>query len=1185
MKLSTKLTAAMIAVALFTAATTGLLIYREVTTAALPRALDRLDMHTRLIGAELAAKIGGVRADASTQGRVLDALASATIAGGIHPVDGTTAALWRERLASRFIAELNTKSIYSQYRLIGVSDGGREIVRVDRRGPGGAIRVTPDASLQRKGDRDYFKAAIALPPGGVYVSPIDLNQEDGAIETPHVPTLRAASPIFAPDGTLFGILIINVDMRSAFAAARSAALPGAQVYIANDNGDYLVHPDPSLEFGFEFGNSKRIQDDFPEYVQFQSTNRSEPQILRDRSGGYLGLGWETIRLAGASPITVIETMPYTRLFAAGAATRNATLVGGLVAVLGALVLAVILARSLTKPLVQMTQAVTVFPRNESIVVPITAKDEIGVLARAFTRMAHDVRENATALKRTADERRLADEKFRLAVEASPSGLVMINVSGAIVLVNAETERLFGYERNELIGQSVDILVPTRLQGQHDKHRSEFAIHPETRRMGAGRDLYGLRKDGTEFPVEIGLNPIHTEGGILILSVIVDISERKRAEAALQQYAEREQLFIAAVESSNDAIVTKSLDGTITSWNPGAERLFGYTAQDAIGSNINIIVPDDRRTEIRNILARIGRGEKIDHHETVRVAKDGRRIDMSLSVSPVRSPSGVIVGASKIARDITASKQAQAALLDSERTARGIIDTAMDAFIQMDESGNIVDWNSRAETIFGWSRGEAVGKGLADLIVPERYRASHKEGLRRFLHSGESSILGKRLEIEALRRDGKEMKVELSVTALRRQSGHVFNAFIEDLTEKIAADEQLRQSQKMEAVGQLTGGIAHDFNNMLTVITGTIEILADAVADRPQLAAIAKLISEAADRGAELTGHLLAFARRQPLQPRETNINALMAEAAKLLRPTLGEHVDIELKMAEDVWPALVDPTQLTTALLNLSVNARDAMPEGGKLILETENIVLDESYAKAIGDIQPGNYVLIAVSDTGTGIPEGIRDKIFEPFFSTKEVGKGTGLGLSMVYGFVKQSGGHIKIYSEQGHGTTIRIYLPRAVVNSEQLAEVTPQSLIERGNETILLVEDDAMVRTSAITQLESLGYQTISAANAADALTIVDKGTPFDLLFTDVIMPGAMNGRQLAEETAKRRPEVKVLFTSGYTEDAIIHHGRLDPGVLLLAKPYRKAELARMLRLALGATLQSQPSGTDHRQRATRG
>jgi signal transduction histidine kinase/CheY-like chemotaxis protein len=459
---------------------------------------------------------------------------------------------------------------------------------------------------------------------------------------------------------------------------------------------------------------------------------------------------------------------------------------------------------------------------------------------------------------------------------------------------------------------------------------------------------------------------------------------------------------------------------------------------------------------------------------------------------------------------------------------------------------------------------ALGRNLSELIIPEIHRAAHKSGLEHFLRSGESQILGRRVEIEARRRDGKEIKVELSVTALRRRNGFLFNGFIRDLTDKIAAEDRIRQAEKMEAIGQLTGGIAHDFNNILTVITGTIEILAEALEKEPELAAITKMIDEAAARGADLTQHLLAFARRQPLQPREIDVNMLIVDTAKLLRPTLGEQIEIESIFDDEICAATVDPNQLATAILNLSLNARDAMPNGGKLILETGSAVLDENYASTHGDVRPGHYTLIAVSDTGTGIPAAILDKVFDPFFTSKGPGKGTGLGLSMVYGFVKQSAGHITIYSEEGHGTTIKMYLPPGT-GALLAAEGATATAVQGGHETILVVEDDRLVRDYVLTQLHSLGYRTLEAPNAADALAVVEAGNEFDLLFTDVIMPGTMNGRQLASELQKHTPRLKVLYTSGYTENAIIHHGRLDTGVLLLAKPYRKSDMAAMIRKAL--------------------
>jgi signal transduction histidine kinase/CHASE3 domain sensor protein len=406
---------------------------------------------------------------------------------------------------------------------------------------------------------------------------------------------------------------------------------------------------------------------------------------------------------------------------------------------------------------------------------------------------------------------------------------------------------------------------------------------------------------------------------------------------------------------------------------------------------------------------------------------------------------------------------------------------------------------------------------------------------------------------------------ISGRPLRDGSGAISGAALvyHDATASRETEHKLLQSQKLDAIGKLTGGVAHDFNNMLTVITGTTETLVAALAHQPELQKTAELIDQAAERCSELIQHLLAFARRQPLQPRNVDINATVLDIAKLLRPTLGEQIEVNSILEQEVATAHIDPSQLANSLLNMAINARDAMPNGGKLLLETRNVVLDEAYARANPDAKPGPYVMLAVSDNGTGMSQDVLDKVFEPFFTTKEVGKGSGLGLSMVYGFVKQSGGHIRIYSEIGHGTTIKLYLPPARGQVEAApAAVAPLPL---GNETIMVVEDDALVRNFVTTQLQSLGYRTVGAANGPAALNLIEGGQAFDLLFTDVIMPGGMSGRELAEKALKLRPGIKVLYTSGYTDNAIVHQGRLDPGVLLLTKPYRKSQLANMIRRAL--------------------
>ena len=635
--------------------------------------------------------------------------------------------------------------------------------------------------------------------------------------------------------------------------------------------------------------------------------------------------------------------------------------------------------------------------------------------------------------------------------------------------------------------------------------------------------------------------------------------RREAASERNLRSERESLFSAVVESSNDAIITKLLDGTITGWNGAAERLFGFTAAETVGENIDIIVPPERRTEISDVVERIRRGEPIELYETVRMHKDGRSIDVSLSISPIRTASGKIVGISMAARDITENKQTQKALTQEMEERRRIFDTSNDLILVTDTSGNFIQVSPSVTAILGYQPSDMIGHSAVEFIHPDDLENTRSE--MRAARRGQNK---RNFETRYIDKEGKAVALNWTGTWSEPVRRHFFIG--RDLTEKQAAEAQLRHVQKMDAIGQLTGGVAHDFNNILTVITGTIGILEDAVAGEPQLAAIARLIDEAAERGANLTKHLLAFARKQPLQPLEVDVNSLVLEAAKLLQPTLGEHIEITPLLAEDAWTALADPSQLTTAVLNLALNARDAMPNGGKLALETSNVYLDENYASMQDEVAAGNYVMIAVSDTGTGIPAALLERVFDPFFTTKEVGKGTGLGLSMVFGFVKQSGGHIKLYSEEGHGTSVKIYLPRATGLNQTAAEALVSVDIEGGSEAVLVVEDDPLVRRYVMTQIESLGYTTLEAANATDALHVIDNGANIDLLFTDVIMPGHMNGRQLVDEALKRRPGLKTLYTSGYTENAIVHHGRLDSGVLLLAKPYRKSELARMIRLALG-------------------
>ncbi len=1160
MRLSIRLAIAMIALVLLTVSAVSMLSYRNLEVASWPRALERIEGHARLLASELEGYARGARDDVLgfRSAVALEGIVRAHLAGGTDPIDGATEENWRERMAARYLAELNAKSSYDQFRIIDAS--GAEIVRVDREGPDRSPRIARGAELQFKADREFFKAAIALPAGAIYVSPIDLRHDGDAISNPPVPTLRVATPIHKPDGAPFGIVVINVDMRPVFDRLRSLIRAGGQVYVVNDRGDYLLHPSADKAFAFEFGKTARWQDDLPDLARAQIPEGGAARRVQNVGGDQGAAALIYARPAGGPRVAVIETVPRSVVLAPAASLRQSVFIAGAGAVLAAALLAALLARSLAKPLAQMTRAVEGFPSDRPLVLPIEAAGETGVLARAFSRMATDVQEKTAALSREiAQRQRIFDRSLDL--------ILVVDRKGTFLQVSPSSLAILGHRPDDMVGRNaVDFIYPDDLESTREEMRSA-----RRGRLMRNFECRYIRADRHVVPLE--WTGVWSEEDQQHYFIGRDVTQRKVAETKLRDYAEREQHFIAAVESSRDSIITQTLAGTITGWNHAAEELFGYTAAEAIGRNINLIVPDDRRDDVRGILQQLGEGAQFDPFETVRRAKDGRLIDVSLSISAVKSPSGEIIGAAKVTRDITARKRAAEALKHETEERQKLLEilsntigSMTDAVLVADEKGTVIYSNPAAESLMSiitgqtpdeWSVPNEVRLPSSNELVPasERplMRAVRGETLRNF----EIVIYHKTT--------GKTHNVTTNGGPIRDRSDRITGGVVvyHDMTQMKETERQLRQAQKMEAVGELTGGVAHDFNNILTVITGTIEILADAVADKPGLAAIAKMIDEAAGRGADLTQRLLAFARRQPLQPREVDVNDLVVETVKLLKPTLGEHVEVEAVLKDDLPPALVDPSQLTTALLNMSLNSRDAMPHGGRLLIETGNVMLDEAYARENREVTPGRYVMLAVSDTGAGIPKDIQEKVFEPFFTTKAVGRGTGLGLSMVYGFVKQTGGHVKIYSEEGQGTTIKLYLPPSLGDAlPRDTAVVPA--IEGGSEAILVVEDDNLVRTYVVTQLQSLGYDVTTAANAGEALAVIDTGKHFDVLFTDVIMPG-MNGRQLADKVKELRPSIGVLYTSGYSENAIVHHGRLDPGVLLLAKPYRKADLARMIRKAV--------------------
>jgi PAS domain S-box-containing protein len=506
---------------------------------------------------------------------------------------------------------------------------------------------------------------------------------------------------------------------------------------------------------------------------------------------------------------------------------------------------------------------------------------------------------------------------------------------------------------------------------------------------------------------------------------------------------------------------------------------------------------------------------------------------------------------------------------AERRFREVLAMAPDAIVAADGAFRITLYNRAAEALFGYRPEEAIGQPL-DLLLPARFVAGHRDHMSGFAAlPGGVQRMNERIEIFGRRKDGQEFPAEAAISKLVEAGQVTFMTVIRDVSERRALEAQLRQAQRMEAVGQLTGGLAHDFNNLLTVVIGNLDLLLERTDKDGEVAAMARVALEASLRGADLTRQLLAFARRQRLEPKAFDMNEHITSTIELLRRTLGEPVEIETQFAADLWPVLADPAQLESAFANLAINARDAMPEGGRLVVETANKQLDDDYAALNVDVAPGSYVMLAVSDSGAGIAPAILEKVFDPFFTTKELGQGTGLGLSMVYGFAKQSGGHVKIYSEVDHGTTVRLYLPCADgrQRDDDAAAVEADSPISGGDAKILVVEDSAAVRQVAVSHLRAFGYRVVEAASGREALEKLATDDTIDLLFTDVVMPGGMSGPQLAQAARKRRPDLKVLFTSGYAESAIgsAPHVGLDGN--LLSKPYRKEELARKLRAVLDA------------------
>jgi PAS domain S-box-containing protein len=607
----------------------------------------------------------------------------------------------------------------------------------------------------------------------------------------------------------------------------------------------------------------------------------------------------------------------------------------------------------------------------------------------------------------------------------------------------------------------------------------------------------------------------------------------------------------------------ALDGTrrILDVNDAWLQLFGYARDEVIGRAIaEFHAPGQPALHEARWHELLSRGELRDIERRF-VKKSGEAFDALVSVHLERDDDGNFVRTITTTIDITARRRAEAAAHRERQLSELLIECGTEGIIGLDRDMRYIVWNPAMEIMSGLPRDRVLGRHLFDLR-PD-LAGSPVEAAWRATMEGKRTTLSDRLY--NFSPSGRRGYCDVDFAPLYGSDRSIIGgfAFLRDTTERRRIEEQLRQAQKMEAVGQLTGGVAHDFNNLLTVIIGNIENLQRYLPQREEAQRMIAAIMRAATRAATLTHRLLAFARRQPLEPRAVDINKLVASMSELLRRSLGETIVIETALAGGVWRTLADPNQLENALLNLAVNARDAMADGGKLTIETANAFLDEAYAAQHQDVAPGRYVMIALSDTGCGMSAETIEKAFEPFFTTKEVGQGTGLGLPQVYGFVKQSGGHVKIDSELGRGTTVKLYLPRLAAGaaSSEVASEAKSVPNARANEAILLVEDDEDVRQYSAEILRETGYRVLEAGDGAAALNALADEPGICLLFTDVGLPGGLNGRQLADEARRRRPDLKVLFTTGYTRNAIVHQGRREPGVALLLKPFTAAGLTTMV------------------------